>query len=94
MDDAANPLIPTSNELLVYGIWVALLVPLVVAVLMLAWSRVVTGRERLGLLLVCLCLPLLGSVLTLMLLHRRRKQADRKQDRAATGFPPPGPAGR
>lgn len=71
MNNEANPLIPESSELLVTGISAALLILLIVAVIRLARSRKVTAVERFGLLLFCLVLPLLGPILTLLLLSRR-----------------------
>lgn len=83
MNNAENPLIPTGWEFLVTGISAALIILLVVAVVRLARSQAVTAAERLGLLLFCLVVPLLGPVLTLALLRRRDQRVVSSADKSS-----------
>ena len=75
MGSGANPLVPAQWEVLVGGMGFLIIALLIHAVIALAYSRLVSGPERLGLLAACLLLPVIGPAASLLLLHRLKRGA-------------------
>lgn len=82
MAGGANPMVPSQWEVLVGGMGFLIIALLVWSVLALAYSRLVSGPERLGLLAACLLLPVIGPAAALLLLHRIKR---RQRGGAAVG---------